>query len=78
MVVDGTVYSFDHSFDSKVSQEQLYRTLIHPLVLKALAGYDCTAMAYGQTGTGKSYSMGMTAEVSAPHIHMYTKAARAD
>ncbi|KRF94262.1 kinesin-like protein Nod isoform X2 [Drosophila mojavensis] len=69
VVVDGTVYSFDHSFDSKVSQEQLYRTLIHPLVLKALAGYDCTAMAYGQTGTGKSYSMGMTAErMSEEHV----------
>ncbi|XP_017870862.1 PREDICTED: kinesin-like protein Nod isoform X2 [Drosophila arizonae] len=69
VIVDGTVYSFDHSFDSKVSQEQLYRTLIHPLVLKALAGYDCTAMAYGQTGTGKSYSMGMSAErMSEEHV----------
>ncbi|EDW65741.2 kinesin-like protein Nod [Drosophila virilis] len=60
--VDGNVFSFDYVFNSTVTQSELYDTLVHPLVLKVLSGYDCTALAYGQTGTGKSYSMGMSAE----------------
>ncbi|XP_030564825.1 kinesin-like protein Nod [Drosophila novamexicana] len=60
--VNGNVFSFDYVFNSTVTQSELYDTLVHPLVLKVLSGYDCTALAYGQTGTGKSYSMGMSAE----------------
>ncbi|KAH8314780.1 hypothetical protein KR074_004655 [Drosophila pseudoananassae] len=59
LVVDQNEYNFDHAFKSNSSQEQLYDTLIQPLVEKVLQGYPCTALAYGQTGTGKSYSMGM-------------------
>jgi len=62
--VEGNVYNFDHVFTSSATQSALYDTLIFPLVVKVMSGYDCTALAYGQTGTGKSYSMGMTAEVS--------------
>ncbi|XP_030381994.1 kinesin-like protein Nod [Scaptodrosophila lebanonensis] len=60
LVVDGTVYSFDHVFERGVSQAKLYEELIHPLILKVLSGHNCTALAYGQTGTGKSYSMGLS------------------
>ncbi|KAH8236876.1 hypothetical protein KR026_001717 [Drosophila bipectinata] len=59
LVVDQNEYNFDHAFQANSSQEQLYDTLILPLVDKVLQGYPCTALAYGQTGTGKSYSMGM-------------------
>ncbi|KAH8323862.1 hypothetical protein KR067_008102 [Drosophila pandora] len=59
LVVDHNEYNFDHAFQANASQEELYDTLILPLVEKVLQGYPCTALAYGQTGTGKSYSMGM-------------------
>ncbi|KAL7742885.1 hypothetical protein ACLKA6_016248 [Drosophila palustris] len=62
LIVDGNIYNFDFAFNSSVKQSEIYDALIHPLVLKVLSGYDCTALAYGQTGTGKSYTMGMTAE----------------
>ncbi|BFG00691.1 kinesin-like protein Nod [Drosophila madeirensis] len=62
LVVDQNDYHFDHAFRSTVSQLELYGALIMPLVGKVFCGFECTVMAYGQTGTGKSYSMGMTAD----------------
>lgn len=35
-----------------------------PLVEKAFDGYNCTLLASGQTGTGKSYTMGFENSVS--------------
>lgn len=28
-----------------------------PTVTEVIAGYNCTILAYGQTGTGKTYTM---------------------
>lgn len=28
-----------------------------PLIAEVLLGYNCTVFAYGQTGTGKTYTM---------------------
>jgi len=58
-VVEQNEFHFDHAFPSTVGQDEMYLALILPLVEKALQGFQCTALAYGQTGTGKSYSMGM-------------------
>ncbi|KAH8275958.1 hypothetical protein KR018_008039 [Drosophila ironensis] len=60
LIVDHNEYNFDHAFPSNATQAQVHDTLILPLIEKVLQGYQCTALAYGQTGTGKSYSMGMT------------------
>ena len=39
---------------------------IAPIVEEVLEGFNCTIFAYGQTGTGKTYTM----EVSVlPHNH---------
>jgi len=53
----------------------MYQALILPLVDKLLEGFQCTALAYGQTGTGKSYSMGMTppGEVGFSFSHQWLK-----
>ena len=29
----------------------------HPIISEVLAGYNCTVFAYGQTGTGKTFTM---------------------
>ncbi len=39
---------------------------IAPIVEEVLEGFNCTIFAYGQTGTGKTYTM----EVSLPHSSM--------
>ncbi|XP_071448813.1 kinesin-like protein Klp61F [Hetaerina americana] len=50
-------FSFDHVFDAKSSQIDVYRRVVDPLMEEVLAGYNCTVFAYGQTGTGKTYTM---------------------
>lgn len=31
--------------------------MVNPLLEEVLAGYNCTVFAYGQTGTGKTFTM---------------------
>ncbi|CAG2056586.1 unnamed protein product [Timema podura] len=35
----------------------VYKTVLNPLIDEVLAGYNCTVFAYGQTGTGKTFTM---------------------
>lgn len=32
-------------------------SVVHPVIKEVLAGYNCTVFAYGQTGTGKTFTM---------------------
>eukprot|EP00605_Chrysophyceae_sp_TOSAG23-4_P002059 GSChrysophyteH1.ASY1.ANO1.2280.1 assembled CDS len=50
-------FTFDHCYDEKSTQEQVYKDLGSPVVDQALDGFNCTIFAYGQTGSGKSHSM---------------------
>lgn len=50
-------YTFDNVFDSKAKQIDIYRSVVEPLVDQVIEGYNCTVFAYGQTGTGKTYTM---------------------
>jgi len=38
-------------------QEKVYNQAIVPIVQEVLDGFNCTIFAYGQTGTGKTYTM---------------------
>ena len=51
------VYTFDQSYGALSSQEEVYTKAVKPLVDEVLAGFNCTVFAYGQTGTGKTYTM---------------------
>ena len=64
VIVEDKVFYFDKIFAPATKQSQLYETLIEPMVDKMLKGFYCTVLAYGQTGTGKSYTMGLQSEVS--------------
>ena len=33
------------------------REVVEPVIMEVLQGYSCTIFAYGQTGTGKTYTM---------------------
>ena len=50
-------FSFDHVFGPTSSQADVYKVTVSPIVKEVLQGYNCTVFAYGQTGTGKTYTM---------------------
>ncbi|KAI9220634.1 P-loop containing nucleoside triphosphate hydrolase protein [Blastocladiella britannica] len=50
-------FGFDAVFDSNCRQRDVYDKTALPIVESALAGYNGTIFAYGQTGTGKTFSM---------------------
>ncbi|RJE20162.1 kinesin-like protein [Aspergillus sclerotialis] len=50
-------HSFDRVFSSSADQRMVYEDTVLPMVGEMLLAYNCTAFAYGQTGTGKTYTM---------------------
>ncbi|KAG5502931.1 hypothetical protein JKF63_04704 [Porcisia hertigi] len=50
-------YTFDRVYGADATQEEVYELSARPAVLSVLEGYNATLMAYGQTGTGKTYTM---------------------
>ncbi|XP_072376972.1 kinesin-like protein KIF11 [Diabrotica undecimpunctata] len=57
LVLKEKKYSFDRVFKSTATQIELYLHVIAPLIQDVVEGYNCTVFAYGQTGTGKTYTM---------------------
>eukprot|EP00854_Cymbomonas_tetramitiformis_P003485 gene3485-4378_t len=51
-------FAFDKVFGTDASQEQIYDDAMFSVVQEALEGFNCTIFAYGQTGTGKTFTMG--------------------
>ncbi|CAL0317032.1 unnamed protein product [Lupinus luteus] len=51
------VFTFDKVFGPNAQQKDLYEQAIVPIVNEVLEGFNCTIFAYGQTGTGKTYTM---------------------
>lgn len=50
-------FSFDRTFGPDSKQNDVYQTVVAPLIEEVLSGYNCTVFAYGQTGTGKTHTM---------------------
>ncbi|KAL0390473.1 UNVERIFIED_CONTAM: Kinesin-like protein KIN-5D [Sesamum calycinum] len=50
-------FLFDKVFGPSSQQKDLYDQAVWPIVFEVLEGYNCTIFAYGQTGTGKTYTM---------------------
>jgi kinesin family protein 11 len=44
-------------FGPKAQQRSIYDQAIAPIVEEVLEGFNCTVFAYGQTGTGKTFTM---------------------
>jgi hypothetical protein len=51
------VFSFDYTYDLNARQKDVYERSAQPAVLSVLEGYNATVIAYGQTGTGKTFTM---------------------
>ena len=50
-------FTFDKVFGAYSRQEEVFNSIVKPIVDEALAGFNCTIFAYGQTGTGKTHTM---------------------
>ncbi|XP_074309321.1 kinesin-like protein KIN-UC [Silene latifolia] len=51
-------YKFDEVFTETASQKRVYEVVAKPVVESVMSGYNGTVMAYGQTGTGKTHTVG--------------------
>ncbi|KAG0501186.1 hypothetical protein HPP92_001258 [Vanilla planifolia] len=50
-------FVFDKVFGPNSNQVDLFDQCVSPIVDEVLEGFNCTIFAYGQTGTGKTYTM---------------------
>ncbi|KAG9510051.1 Kinesin-like protein KIF11, partial [Fragariocoptes setiger] len=54
---DPKSFYFDRVFGPDSLQVDVYKAVVWPLIDQVLLGFNCTVFAYGQTGTGKTYTM---------------------
>ncbi|KAL1199080.1 Kinesin-like protein KIN-UA [Cardamine amara subsp. amara] len=59
---DTDTFEFDEVLTEYSSQKRVYEVVAKPVVEGVLDGYNGTIMAYGQTGTGKTYTLGQLGE----------------
>ncbi|KAF5466944.1 hypothetical protein F2P56_016822 [Juglans regia] len=59
---DSDTYEFDEVLTEFASQKRVYEVVTKPVVESVLDGYNGTVMAYGQTGTGKTFTLGRLGE----------------
>ena len=50
-------FTFDSVFDSQTEQEKIFEVVAKPLINSALEGINGTLFCYGQTSSGKTYTM---------------------
>ncbi|WOL19251.1 armadillo repeat-containing kinesin-like protein 2 isoform X1 [Canna indica] len=55
---ESDTYEFDEVLTEFASQKRVYEVVAKPVVESVLEGYNGTVMAYGQTGTGKTFTLG--------------------
>lgn len=51
------LFTFDRTYDSSCTQQELYDDAAHPIVHSVMCGYNGTILAYGQTASGKTFTM---------------------
>ncbi|TVU12747.1 hypothetical protein EJB05_46403 [Eragrostis curvula] len=59
---ESDTYEFDEVLTEFSSQKRVYEVVAKPVVESVLEGYNGTVMAYGQTGTGKTFTLGRLGE----------------
>lgn len=52
-------FAYDYAFGLEAQQQDVFAACVSPLVDSFLEGYNATVLAYGPTGSGKTYTMGM-------------------
>ncbi|XP_039617035.1 kinesin-like protein KIF21A isoform X2 [Polypterus senegalus] len=57
-------FTFDYVFDIDTQQDVIYSNCTEKLIEGCFEGYNATIFAYGQTGAGKTYTMGTGFDVN--------------
>ena len=52
-------FKFNQVFNENTGQPEVFEITCKPLVINVLNGYNGTYFVYGQTGTGKTHTMGV-------------------
>ncbi|CAH6720093.1 kinesin-like protein Cin8p [[Candida] jaroonii] len=55
--IDSKTYNFDQIYGPLADQGLIFEKVVTPLFKDFLNGFNVTILAYGQTGTGKTYTM---------------------
>eukprot|EP01054_Gregarina_sp_Poly1_P002596 Gregarina_sp_Poly_1__2595@NODE_1704_length_3512_cov_48_744267_g1094_i1_p2_GENE_NODE_1704_length_3512_cov_48_744267_g1094_i1NODE_1704_length_3512_cov_48_744267_g1094_i1_p2_ORF_typecomplete_len214_score36_38Kinesin/PF00225_23/6_6e36Microtub_bd/PF16796_5/5_5e21T2SSE/PF00437_20/0_0014AAA_16/PF13191_6/0_021Cdd1/PF11731_8/5_9e03Cdd1/PF11731_8/0_091AAA_24/PF13479_6/0_049AAA_22/PF13401_6/4_4e03AAA_22/PF13401_6/0_11DUF815/PF05673_13/0_11DUF927/PF06048_11/0_18DUF87/PF01935_17/3_6e03DUF87/PF01935_17/0_77DU len=55
--LDLKLFSFDDVLDSQASQEKVFDAVAKPVVDRFLQGFNGAILAYGQSGSGKTYTI---------------------
>lgn len=59
---DSRKFDFDSVFDVNVTQDHIFETVGKPTIQDVFSGYHGTVFVYGQTGTGKSFTISCASE----------------
>ena len=63
--VSASKFTFDQVFPSTSEQEQIFECAARPLLEEVFEGINCTLFCYGQTSSGKTFTMeGVSADAS--------------
>lgn len=60
-------FHYDNVFGPESIQDSIFETVAQPVINDFLEGFNGTIFAYGQTGTGKTYTMGVLEFVNDEH-----------
>ncbi|XP_043712760.1 kinesin-like protein KIN-7E isoform X2 [Telopea speciosissima] len=66
-----TAYTFDRVFRGDCSTRQVYEEAAKEVVLSVVSGINSSIFAYGQTSSGKTYTMGGITEYTMTDIYDY-------
>jgi hypothetical protein len=50
-------FTFDHVLPPDSTQHQVFTATAQPLISRFVQGFNCTMLAYGQTSSGKTFTM---------------------
>ena len=67
-------FQYDYVFGQSSTQDLVYDTIAKPVVSDVLKGFNGTIFAYGQTGTGKTYTMGILEFIDNEHAGIVPRA----
>ncbi|CAG8704411.1 17982_t:CDS:2, partial [Racocetra persica] len=59
-------FTFDYVFGQECNQKEVYERAIKKMVDKFLDGFNVTILAYGQTSSGKTHTMGTSNDFTSP------------
>jgi hypothetical protein len=54
---NGLNFLLDNVFNEKSTQEEVFNSIMSPLIISSFEGINCTLFSYGQTGSGKTYTL---------------------